>query len=147
MTKEILARFESATHEFLNAARLVPAEKLEIAPDEGEWPPSYVIHHLADSDAQFLVRFINVLSMDRPAIVPFDESTFPGALDYPNRNIATSLTAIDSSCAHLVDILKNVNEAGWNRTGMHVERGELTLSALLELTTNHRIGHIDQISR
>jgi len=104
-----------------------------------------VIHHLADSDAHFLVRFLNVLAVDRPAIVPFDEESFPVALAYENRSVAISLESIDASRAHLVDILNNVDESAWGRVGIHAERGEMTLSAILQLTTNHRTGHIEQL--
>ena len=147
MTKEILAHFQTSTSEFLEVAESIPSEKLHQVAVPGEWPASYVIHHLADSDAHFLVRFLNILSVDGPAIIPFDEASFPSALCYPGRSVGVSLTAIASSCAHAVDILSQLDEVSWNRTGFHAERGELSLSALLQLTTNHRLDHIDQLRK
>jgi len=58
-----------------------------------------------------------------------------------------SIAAIEASCAHMVDILKQVAPADWNRAGIHAERGKLTLSEILELTTNHRVGHLDQLKQ
>jgi len=145
MSKEILEKFDAATKEFCAVAKSVSITELHQSPGKGEWSAAYVIHHLADSDAHFLVRFLNVLAVDRPAIVPFDEESFPVALAYENRSVAISLESIDASRAHLVDILNNVDESAWGRVGIHAERGEMTLSAILQLTTNHRTGHIEQL--
>ena len=145
MTKEILAQFEEATKEFCALAKSLPVAGIHQFPSPGEWSQAYVIHHLADCDAHFLVRFLNVLSVDKPAIVSFDEATFPVALRYEGRSVAVSLAAIEASRAHLVDILKQLNPEDWNRTGIHSELGELTLSEILQSTINHRVNHIDQI--
>lgn len=147
MTKEILAEFQSATHEFCALAKSIPVEKLDVVPEPGEWPPSYVIHHLADSDAHFLVRFLNVLTTEKPAIIPFDEESFPEGLRYAGRSAPISIAAIEASCAQLVDILTQLDADSWNRTGIHAERGEMTLSAILQLTTNHRVAHLDQLKK
>ena len=147
MTKEILEQFDSATREFCEVARAIPSERLHAAQSVGEWSPAYVIHHLADSDAHFLVRFLNVLSSENPTIVPFDEEAFPTALHYPGRTVETSIAAIEASRAHAVDILKEVPDADWNRVGVHSQRGEMTLTDLLVLTTNHRKEHIEQLKK
>jgi hypothetical protein len=147
MSKETLARFESATKEFIALARSMPTDQLDQVPEPGEWPAAYVIHHMADSDAHFIVRFFNILSVDKPAIIPFDEEIFPTALRYVGRSTEISLAALAASCAQLVDILSQLDESDWSRTGVHAERGELSLSALLELTTGHRVGHIDQLKK
>jgi uncharacterized damage-inducible protein DinB len=147
MSKEILHQFEIATKEFCSYARAISPDKVANSPKDGEWSYAYVIHHMADSDAHFAVRFLNVLSVDGPAIIPFDEEIFPTALHYPGRSVDVSIAAIEASCAHMVDILKQIAPEDWNRTGIHAERGKLTLSEILQLTTNHRIGHLDQLKQ
>ena len=147
MTKEILHQVESTTKEYCSYARAISPNKVNTAPKEGEWSHAYVIHHMADSDAHFAVRFLNILSVDSPAIIPFDEEIFPTALHYPGRSVEVSIAAIENSCAHMVDILKQIAPADWNRTGIHAERGKLTLSEILQLTTNHRVGHLDQLKQ
>jgi uncharacterized damage-inducible protein DinB len=147
MTKAILEQFEASTHHFCQVARAIPAEKLEIVPAPGEWPASYVIHHLADSDAHFLVRFLNVLSTEKPTIVPFDEEAFPTALRYLGRTVETSLAAIEASCSQTVEILEQLSPSDWERSGFHPERGEMTLTQILALTTNHRLEHIEQLKK
>jgi uncharacterized damage-inducible protein DinB len=147
MSKEILAKFDAATQEFCTLAKSVNIYKLHAAPSEGEWSAAFVIHHLADSDSHFVVRFLNVLSEDSPQIVPFNEESFPKALRYESRSIAISLNAIEAARAHVVDLLSHIDDASWNRSGFHSERGEMTLTAILELTTKHRLDHIEQLHK
>jgi len=145
MTKAILAQFEAATKEFCALAKAVPIKSLHFAPAPGEWPPAFVIHHLADCDAHFMVRFLNILSEENPRIVPFNEESFPDALQYEGRSIAVSLSTIEALSTQLVNILSQLPDESWNRTGLHDERGKISLSDVLQTTTNHRMGHLDQI--
>ena len=145
MTKELLTQFLSATNEFIATAESLSDDQLNRVPAPGEWSAAYVIHHLADSDAHFLVRFLNLLSVDKPEIVPFDEEAFPTSLHYEGRTVATSLHSIQSSAAHVNDILSQISDREWLRSGFHPQRGEMTLTDVLQLTTNHRVGHIDQL--
>jgi uncharacterized damage-inducible protein DinB len=147
MTKEVLVQFEAATKEFCALAKSLPVALIHQSPSHGEWSRAYVIHHLADCDAHFLVRFLNVLSVDEPAIIPFDEEVLPVALRYEGRSVAVSIGAIEASCGHLVDILKQIGEDDWNRTGVYLEGGEMTLLEILQTTINHRLSHMDQIKR
>jgi len=145
MTKELLTQFLSATDEFIATAESLSEEQLNRVPAPGEWSAAHVIHHLADSDAHFLVRFLNLLSVDKPEIVPFDEEAFPTSLHYEGRTVATSLHSIKSSAAHANDILSQITDKEWSRSGFHPQRGEMSLTDVLQLTTNHRVGHIDQL--
>jgi DinB superfamily len=147
MSKELLSQFLTANNEFCAYAKTIPAQKMHQAPAPGEWSPAFVIHHMADSDAHFLVRFLNILSTDNPAIVPFDEDAFPASLGYAGRDVAVSIAALETSAAHLADIFNNVSDDVWNRTGVHAVRGEMTASALLELTVGHRVGHLEQLKK
>jgi uncharacterized damage-inducible protein DinB len=147
MTQALLEQFEAATRDFVVAAKAIPEEELHHSPSSGDWSPAYVIHHLADSDAYFLTRFLNALSVENATIVPFDEEIFPTALRYAGRSVAVSIAAIEASSAHAIDILKQITDSEWVRTGVHPARGEMSLSDLLALTLNHRTEHLDQLKK
>jgi len=147
MTQALLEQFEGATRDFVAAAKAIPEEELHHSPSSGEWSPAYVIHHLADSDAYFLTRFLNALSVENATIVPFDEEIFPTALRYAGRSVEVSIASIEASSAHAIDILKQITDSEWVRTGVHPARGEMSLSDLLALTLNHRTEHLDQLKK
>ena len=147
MTQALLEQFEAATRDFVAAAKAIPEEELHHSPSSGEWSPAYVIHHLADSDAYFLTRFLNALSVENATIVPFDEEIFPTALRYAGRSVEVSIASIEATSAHAIDILKHIEDADWARTGVHPARGEMSLSDILALTLNHRTEHLDQLKK
>ena len=69
---EILAKYHSSAISFVEEGKKISAEKLTRAKD-GEWSAAFVIHHIADAEIQFGVRYANALCEDNPTIVPFDE--------------------------------------------------------------------------
>ena len=95
---EILSKYHSSAISFVEEGKKISAEKLTRAKD-GEWSAAFVIHHIADAEIQFGVRYANALCEDNPAIVPFDEEKFPTGLQYGQRSVAVSLDSLAASHA------------------------------------------------
>jgi hypothetical protein len=51
-------------------------EQLEQRPAAGEWSPSEVLNHLADSDLVFSVRVRMMVTQDRPLLVGYDQEAW-----------------------------------------------------------------------
>ena len=141
---ELLKKYRSTSLAFIQAAGEIKPSSFNLA-KEGEWSAAFVIHHLADAELQFGVRYANALAEDNPPIIPFDEEKFPSALQYQNRSVEASLNALTSLHAMNYEILKNATDANWKRISAHPERGELTLADLVTLAINHTEGHITQL--
>ncbi len=107
--------------------------------------PTIQVHHIADAEIQFGVRYANALCEDNPTIVPFDEEKFPTGLQYDKRSVAVSLDALAASHAMNYEILKNASDADWSRISTHPQRGAVTLLQVVTLSANHIEGHIDQL--
>lgn len=141
---ELLKKYRSTSLAFIQAAGEIKPSSFNLA-KEGEWSAAFVIHHLADAELQFGVRYANALAEDNPPIIPFDEEKFPSALQYQNRSVEASLNAMTSLHAMNYEILKNASDSDWSRISSHPERGELTLFEVVSLGTNHTEGHITQL--
>ena len=141
---EILSKYHSSAISFVEEGKKISAEKLMHSKD-GEWSAAFVIHHIADAEIQFGVRYANALCEDNPTIVPFDEEKFPTGLQYDKRSVAVSLDSLAASHAMNYEILKNASDADWSRTSTHPQRGAVTLLQLVTLSANHIEGHIDQL--
>ena len=141
---ELLKKYRSTSLAFIQAAGEIKPSSFNLA-KEGEWSPAFVIHHIADAELQFGVRYANALAEDNPPIIPFDEEKFPSALQYKNRSVEASLNAMTSLHAMNYEILKNASNSDWSRISSHPERGELTLFEVVSLGTNHTEGHIAQL--
>lgn len=141
---ELLKKYRSTSLAFIQAAGEIKPSSFFVA-KEGEWSPAFVIHHIADAELQFGVRYANALAEDNPPIIPFDEEKFPSALQYQNRSVEASLNAMTSLHAMNYEILKNASDSDWSRISSHPERGELTLFEVVSLGANHTESHIAQL--
>ena len=143
---EILSKYHSSAISFVEEGKKISADAL-IQSKDGEWSAAFVIHHIADAEIQFGVRYANALAEENPAIVPFDEEKFPTGLQYGKRSVATSLQSLAASHAMNYEILKNASDADWGRISTHPQRGAVTLLQLVTLSANHIEGHIDQLKK
>lgn len=141
---QILEKYHSSAISFVEEGKKISAQNLNLSKD-GEWSAAFVIHHIADAEIQFGVRYANALAEENPTIVPFDEEKFPAGLQYDKRNVTTSLQSLAASHAMNYEILKNASAADWERISTHPQRGPVTLLQLVTLSANHIEGHIDQL--
>jgi hypothetical protein len=141
---QLLEKYHLSALTFIEEGRKISTDAVNKSKD-GEWSAAFVIHHIADAEIQFGVRYANALCEDNPTIVPFDEEKFPIGLQYGKRSVAVSLDSLAASHAMNYEILKNASEADWARISTHPQRGAVTLLQLVTLSANHIEGHIDQL--
>jgi hypothetical protein len=141
---EILSKYHSAATSFVQEGKKISAQSLNLSKD-GEWSAAFVIHHIADAEIQFGVRYANALAEENPTIVPFDEEKFPTGLQYEKRSVSVSLDSLAASHAMNYEILKNASAADWGRLSTHPQRGPVTLLQLVTLSANHIESHIAQL--
>ncbi len=143
--QELLQTYSENAQAFITAARSIPEAKVNLSPAEGEWSAAYVIHHMADAELQFGVRYANALAAENPAIVAFDETKFPAALHYEKRSVGNSIAAFEAAHNLSYEILKSASPEDWNRTSVHPEKGRVYLTSLVKLCGNHIGMHIEQL--
>ena len=146
MSKETLTAYKQAGIDFLAAAKGRSDEELNSAP-EGEWSIAYIVHHLFDAETYFATRYMNILIYENPGIVPFDEEKLPAALSYANRSVEASLQGLAGIHAVVEDLLADISDEQWGRTGNHPELGSVTLSQVLAKATSHLAEHVEQIKK
>lgn len=144
--QELLDTYHSNVQAFIEAAKAIAPEAMNVSSAPDQWSPAFVIHHMADAELQFGVRFANALAEDNPAIVPFDEEKFPIGLKYAQRNPQISLSAFEAAHNLNYEILKNASAEDWNRTSVHPEKGQVHLTSLVKLCGGHIGAHIEQLT-
>lgn len=145
MSQELANTYIDNCVDFEKIVRSIGANDLSRISKEGEWSAAYVIHHMADADMHFATRFLHILTVDKPAIVPFDEDVYPDRLKYASRDAHDSLASIIGLHKVVANILKLVDDADWKRVGIHSEKGEVTLADVLILASNHTKSHVAQL--
>ena len=145
MSKIILERYAKAGKDFLAAVNSAPSDQLAKSPAPGEWSASFVVHHMADAEAHFATRYLHILAETKPALALFDEDAYPEVLHYADRRVAASISVFTGLHAMVEDVLGNISDEQWARTGVHPEKSELTLSQVLEVAAGHLEGHLNQL--
>jgi DinB superfamily len=117
-------------------------EQLCARPVLGKWSTLEVVCHLVDSEQAWVHRMKRVIAEDRPLLVGYDESRFSAALGYQERDLEPELALLEGMRRQMAAILRALPAAAWIRSGVHTERGLITLEEMLAVETEHIPHHI-----
>jgi hypothetical protein len=127
-------------------AGLTP-EQLSAQPLAGEWSVAQNVHHLVDSHINSYIRCKLILTEDQPTLKPYDQNAWAALPDARHSDIAASLALLRSLHARWTIFWRELPADAWNRSGLHPERGTITLSDILATYADHGHAHVDQITR
>jgi hypothetical protein len=120
-------------------------EEEDYIPAPGKWSIRQLTAHVADTEIVAAGRFRQVIAEDNPTLVAFDQNAWAARLDYARRKPKQSLESFRRLRAENYELLKGVEEAAFERTGTHSERGPLSLRQMLEGFAGHAESHARQI--
>ncbi len=112
---------------------------------EGGWTVRQVVHHLADAHLNAFVRMKLILTEKRPAIKPYDQNAWAALPDTTEMPVGVSLEILRGLHDRWAMLLDRVPDDGWTRTGLHPERGEVTLEGQLTVYAGHGEKHVEHI--
>lgn len=147
--REAAAAYESATQYFLNLARGVTPELLDVHHENG-WSARQIIHHLADSEAQSYVRLRRLVAEPEGVLlVNVDEESWAkeAKLGYESAPVENSIAIYAAVRAGSLDVLKRLEESDFEKSGVHPASGKFTIEKWLVNYTKHSIDHGDQLIR
>ncbi len=120
-------------------------EQLDTRYRDGGWTVRQLVHHLADSHANAYLRFKWLVTEDHPTIKTYDQDVW-AALPDSQLPLESSLRLIEGLHQRWAAFLSQLPDASWMRTGMHPERGEVTVDDLLDIYADHGAHHAGQIT-
>ena len=91
----------------------------------GGWTLRQVVHHVADSHMNSLIRFKLALTEDNPTIKPYEEAYWALLPDY-RLPVESSLRMMEGIHIHWVALLESFTENEWDRTFTNPESGQTT---------------------
>lgn len=119
--------------------------ELDFAPASDRWSIRQIVAHLADSEIVCADRLRRVIAEENPTLMAFDQNAWTANLNYARRKISESLDTFRRLRAENYDLLKDLPEAAFARTGTHSERGLVTLGQLVEGIAEHPERHARQL--
>jgi len=147
--KEAAAAYESASQYFLNLARGITPDLLDVHA-ENEWSARQCIHHMADSEAQSYARLRRLVAEPEGSIIQgYDEAAWANEpkLAYADGAVENAIAVYAAVRASSLDLVKRLTEEDLEKFGEHSESGKYTIARWLETYTRHPYDHGDQMVR
>ena len=118
---------------------------------DGGWTARQVIHHLADSHANCMIRFKTALVDENAKVKPYAEDKWAELHDAAHGDIKPSLLIIEGVHARLSDLFSSLKEADWQKTIFHPESKYIysvaELQALYTWHGKHHFAHLKLVEQ
>ena len=146
-TERLLDRLKATAGDLVSLTSGVPRARMDRRPGPREWSAAMVVSHLADAELVYGMRLKQMLTEERPHFAPYDENAWTERFARVPEDTKEALARWRMLREHNVRLLDSLDEADWRRTGVHSQRGEMTLRQVATLMADHDRGHLDQLRR
>jgi len=140
-----LDRLTHTARELISLLGTASPDLLHRSPDGDDWSPATVVGHLADAELVFSVRIRMALTADRPYLAAYDEEAWVRRFAELERDVKESLARWRALRDANLRLFASLDETEWKMSGLHAERGELTIAHIAETMAKHDRDHLAQI--
>lgn len=123
------------------------AAQLEVPYRPGGWCSRQVIHHLADSHLNSILRFKWALTEERPTIKTYHEERWAELPDYRDYPVDAALAFLAALHGRWVVLLRGLGPAELARDFVHPDWGPVRLDATIGKYAWHGRHHLAHITR
>lgn len=142
-------------------------QELSARLDANNWAAKEIVCHLRDVEELFQIRFHTVVALEEPRILVFGASAddlapwrIGGSIGHPldperwaeerqylRNDTHEALAAFRRRRAEVLVLLRSLSAAEWQRGGVHLGRGRLTLADWVARLAAHDDNHVAQLHR
>ncbi len=109
------------------------------------WTVQQVVHHMADSHLNSVIRFKWALTEERPTIKAYREERWANLADYRTEHLPLSLDLLDALHARWVVLLRGLTAADLEREFVHPDSGPMALASVVGMYAWHGKHHVAHI--
>ena len=129
-----------------NTIKSIPVIDLKYKYRPEGWNIAQIVHHLADSHANFHTRLRLTLTEELPTVKPYDENKWALLTDANDTNFEASLNILKGVHVRAVQLLNTLTEKDFARQYHHPDnKKDFSLFWLLSLYAWHGKHHVAQI--
>lgn len=125
----------------------LPAEKLRRRAVPDKWSVGEILAHLAEAEVGSTWRYRQMIEHDGASLSSFDQDLWESLGDYASRDPQASLQLFRLLREANLRMFDKLTPEQWQRHGMHVERGRMTVHDLAVQIAGHDINHMAQIRK
>ena len=144
--KQHIERIGMLPSKLKNAVEGLNDDQLSHSYREGGWNIKQIVHHIADSHLNAMIRTKLMLTESEPVIKPYDQDTWANLADGKNAPVSLSLPLIDALHNKWHWLLENLGEEDAEKIYVHPEYNRtFKLYEVLALYAWHGDHHVGQI--
>ena len=140
-----LERFRRGAELVAVATTGAAGSMLDFKPGEGKWGIRTIVCHLADTEIVFAMRIRQMIAEHNPVIPAIEQDLWAERLDYSKRKLSQAIETFRRTRAENYELLKELPEEDFARTGQHTKRGVVTVMDMLKIFAQHPEKHVGQI--
>jgi uncharacterized damage-inducible protein DinB len=122
-------------------------QQLRHRPAPDKWSIVEILAHLAEDELTSSWRYRQMIEHDGTILAGFDQELWARLGSYPTWSPSDALELFRLLREANLRMLRSLQPEQWERSGIHVERGKLTVRELARHMAAHDINHIQQIER
>lgn len=124
-----------------------PLEQLTKRPAEDKWSVGEILAHLAEDEIATAWRYRQMVEHNGIDLAGFDQDMWARLGDYGARAPQESLALFRLLREANLQFLQGLSAEQWECSGIHAERGRITVKDLAAHMAGHDANHIEQIRR
>jgi hypothetical protein len=125
----------------------VPEHRLKERPQPGKWSIVEIVAHLAEDELVTSWRYRQMIETPGCALAGFDQNLWERLGQYGAWSIEGALAMFRLLREANLRLLQHLTPEQWEASGVHAERGRLTVRDLASHMAGHDLNHIEQIRR
>lgn len=137
MDQTILQRYQQGPALLRASVAGLTQADLDAFPIPNTWSIRQIVVHLLDSDMAATHRIRRMLAEDTPLLIAYDETAFSHKLDYHSTDVELALRLFEDNRRFTMGTLKTLTDAAYARTGVHNQRGKVTVADMVRLYADH----------
>ncbi len=145
MNRTLIDQFEAGAPIPAQAIVGLSAGDLRAFPIPGTWSIQQIIVHLWESDLAAVHRMRRIIAEDNPLLIAYDETACAANLMYEHEDLARVCRLFDDQRRMLAAMLRRLPDAAFERTGVHNQRGKVSLGDFVQVYVDHIRGHMKHL--
>ena len=141
-----IASYESGPGKLRMACAGLEVETLNRRIGPGQWSIMENAVHLLDSDMASTHLMRRIVAEENPLLVSYDENAFIARLPADRDDLPEVLGLFEANRRFTARWLRTLHPADFARTGIHTQRGRVTLLEIVEIYSHHVDHHLEFVA-
>ncbi len=141
----ILSELEGTPAELVALTRDLSEDALRRTPGSGEWSIIETACHIRDVEQFYAERLTKIARLDHPRFWAMNSERLATARRYREADLKSVVKEFRQRRRDTLTLLRALPHPIWQRTGIHPERGEMTIEQLATRLGQHDQRHLGEI--